>query len=112
METTTAAGAVEAPRALVEAETLCAALQLTATPGSGDVALRTKGDAVAITWGEYAERVRVYAGGLAGLGVGHGDAVAIMLTNRPEFNLVDAAAMHLGAVPFSIYNTSSPEQIE
>jgi long-subunit acyl-CoA synthetase (AMP-forming) len=34
-----------------------------------------------------------------------------MLTNRPEFHLLDTAAMHLGAVPFSIYNTSSPEQI-
>jgi long-chain acyl-CoA synthetase len=112
METTTAAGAVEAPRALVEAETLCEAFQLTAAERSGDVALRTKGDVVAITWREYAERVRAYTGGLAGLGVGHGDPVAVMLTNRPEFNLVDAAAMHLGAVPFSIYNTSAPEQIE
>ena len=35
-----------------------------------------------------------------------------MLTNRPEFHLLDAAAMHLGAVPFSIYNTSSSEQAE
>ena len=34
-----------------------------------------------------------------------------MLLNRPEFNVCDAAAMHLGATPFSIYNTSSPEQI-
>ena len=34
-----------------------------------------------------------------------------MLTNRPEFHLIDTAAMHLGATPFSIYNTSSPEQI-
>jgi long-chain acyl-CoA synthetase len=25
---------------------------------------------------------------------------------------VDTAALHLGAVPFSIYNTSAPEQIE
>ncbi|MGZ5324574.1 MAG: AMP-dependent synthetase/ligase [Solirubrobacterales bacterium] len=33
-----------------------------------------------------------------------------MLTNRPEFHLLDAAAMHLGAVSFSIDNTSSPEQ--
>jgi long-subunit acyl-CoA synthetase (AMP-forming) len=52
------------------------------------------------------------AAGLAGLGVGRGDTVAIMLTNRPEFHLVDVAAMHLGAIAFSIYNTSSPEQIE
>ena len=34
-----------------------------------------------------------------------------MLTNRIEFHLLDCAAMHLGATPFSIYNTSSPEQI-
>ena len=34
-----------------------------------------------------------------------------MLTNRPEFHLIDTAAMHLGATPFSLYNTSSPEQI-
>ncbi len=61
---------------------------------------------------EYAERVRQIAGGLASLGVGHGDTVALMLVNRPEFNLVDTAALHLGAVPFSVYNTSAPEQIE
>src|SRR5262249_7937141 len=30
---------------------------------------------------------------------------------RPEFHLLDTAAMHLGATPFSIYNTCSPEQI-
>ena len=51
------------------------------------------------------------AGGLAALGVGHGDTIALLLANRPEFNLIDAAAMHLGAVPWSIYATSSPEQI-
>ena len=35
-----------------------------------------------------------------------------MLTNRPAMHLTDAGAMHLGATCFSIYNTSSPEQIE
>jgi long-chain acyl-CoA synthetase len=34
------------------------------------------------------------------------------MSNRPEFHLVDTAAIHLGATPFSVYNTSSPEQIE
>ncbi len=34
-----------------------------------------------------------------------------MLTNRPEFFACDLGAMALGAVPFSIYQTSSPEQI-
>ena len=34
-----------------------------------------------------------------------------MLTNRPEFSLADTAAMHLGATAFSVYNTSSAEQV-
>ena len=34
-----------------------------------------------------------------------------MLRNRPEFHLCDLAGMMLGATPFSIYNTYTPEQI-
>ncbi len=56
--------------------------------------------------------MRRRAAGLAALGVGRGDTVGFMLTNRPGFFLTDAAAMHLGATCFSVYNTSSPEQIE
>jgi long-chain acyl-CoA synthetase len=92
--------------------TVCAAFQATAKIDPGAVALRTPGDKVSITWREYAERVEKAAAGLAELGVKRGDTVAIMLTNRPEFAIIDAAAMHLGATAFSIYNTSSPEQIE
>jgi long-subunit acyl-CoA synthetase (AMP-forming) len=94
-----------------EASTLCEAFQITAAERPGAVALRTPGGGVEITWAEYAERVRRIAGGLAALSVGRGDTVALMMTNRPEFNLVDTAAMHLGATPFSIYNTSAPDQI-
>lgn len=93
------------------ADTLCAAFQITAAARPADVALRTPDDSVSITWAEYARRVQRTAAGLAALGVGRGDTVAIMLVNRPEFHLVDTAVMHLGATPFSIYNTSSPEQI-
>ena len=57
-----------------------------------------RGDRIAITWREYAERVERIAAGLAALGVERGDAVALMLLNRPEFHLVDTAALHLGAV--------------
>ena len=35
-----------------------------------------------------------------------------MLVNRPEFHFADSAVMHLGATPFSIYNTYTEEQIE
>src|SRR5204863_3566961 len=84
----------------------------TAAERADQVALRTPGDGVAITFGEYADRIRRIAAGLAGLGVRRGDAVAIMLVNRPEFHLVDTAVLHLGATPFSVYNTSTAEQIE
>src|SRR5215211_2113068 len=101
----------ERPKGL-DAQTLCEAFQATAEANPDRVALRTKDDEVSLTWGEYADRVRAIATGLAGLGVSGGDTVALMLTNRPEFHLADAAAMHLGATPFSIYNTYSPEQIK
>jgi long-chain acyl-CoA synthetase len=99
-----------APRAL-GATTLCEAFQITAAELPDQVALRTVGGETEITFGEYAERVRRLAAGLSALGIGRGDTVAMMLTNRPEFHLVDTATFHLGATPFSVYNTSSPEQI-
>jgi long-subunit acyl-CoA synthetase (AMP-forming) len=77
-----------------------------------DVAIRTQDDAVSISWNELRDRVHRIAGGLAKLGVKKGDTVALMLNNRPEFIPCDLAAVSLGAVPFSIYQTSSPEQIE
>ena len=33
-----------------------------------------------------------------------------MLSNRLEFYVCDAAAMHLGAAPFSVYNTPPPSR--
>ncbi len=102
---------VDAELPALAAGTLCAAFQTTAAARPAQVALRTPDDSVSITWAEYAQRVQRIAAGLAALGVGRGDTVAIMLVNRPEFHLVDTAVMHLGAIPFSIYNTSSPEQI-
>ncbi|MFI9503827.1 AMP-dependent synthetase/ligase [Nocardia sp. NPDC052566] len=91
--------------------TVPAAFQETIKQRPNQVGLRKAGGTQDITWQEYGERVKVIAAGLAALGVGRGDTVGIMLTNRPEFNLIDTAALHLGATPFSVYNTSSPEQI-
>jgi long-chain acyl-CoA synthetase len=73
-------------------------------------ALRTKDDTWA-TWNELRDRVARIAGGLASLGVSKGDTVAMLLNNRPEFVACDLAAVSLGAVPFSIYQTASPDQI-
>jgi long-subunit acyl-CoA synthetase (AMP-forming) len=96
--------------AALGADTLCEAFQITAGARPQQVALRTLGGAVEITYAEFAARVRSLTEGLHSLGVGRGDTVALMLTNRPEFSLADTAAMHLGATAFSVYNTSSAEQ--
>jgi long-chain acyl-CoA synthetase len=111
MEVKTAERGTARPVAL-DAKTACEAFQLTAEAHPDRVAIRTRGDEFSCTWGEYADRVRAVAAGLAALGVGKDDTVALMLVNRPEFHFADSAAMHLGAVPFSIYNTYTPEQIE
>ncbi|MCV7064478.1 acyl--CoA ligase, partial [Mycolicibacterium vaccae] len=89
--------------------TLCEAFQATADKHPDAVALRTLGDTVTITWRQYRDRVRAIATGLAGLGIGAGGTVALMMTNRPEFHLCDTAVLHAGATPFSVYNTNPPE---
>jgi Long-chain acyl-CoA synthetases (AMP-forming) len=94
-----------APRTLTEA------FQQTAQRHPHNVALRTPNNSVRLTWRQYADRVQRLATGLAALGVRRGDTVGIMLTNRPEFHLVDTAVLHAGGTPFSIYNTLAPEQI-
>jgi long-subunit acyl-CoA synthetase (AMP-forming) len=93
------------------ATTLAEAFRITATDFADRVAVRTKDDEISFTWGELRERVDALAGGLAALGVRRGDTVALMLGNRPEFHIADLAVMTLGATPFSIYQTFSPEQI-
>ncbi|KNB54025.1 AMP-dependent synthetase/ligase [Streptomyces caatingaensis] len=93
------------------ASTVCEAFQATVATRPDAVALRTPGDGRTVTWGEYGRRVRRIAAGLAALGVRRGDLVALMLRNRPEFHLADMAVLHVGATPFSVYNTSPAEQL-
>jgi long-chain acyl-CoA synthetase len=95
----------------LEASTVAEAFQLTAQAHAERCALRLKDDEFSMTWAEYAAKARSLAAGLAALGLGRGDSLGIMLTNRPEFHWFDAAALHLGATPFSIYNTYAPDQI-
>jgi long-chain acyl-CoA synthetase len=75
------------------------------------VALREFGSERSLTLGEWAARARLVAGGLEALGVVHGDRVALLLTTRLEFHVVDMGAVLLGAVPFSLYVTSPVEQL-
>jgi long-chain acyl-CoA synthetase len=98
-------------RSGVVVSTLPHAFQETAALEPDAVAIRTVGDKLVITWRQYAARVRKIAAGLSALGVQPGHTVGLMLRNRPEFQLTDTAVMHLGAIAFSIYNTSAPDQI-
>lgn len=61
---------------------------------------------------QYAEDVARCAAGLRALGYGPGQRLVLMLRNRPEFHILDIAAYFCGGTPVSIYNSSSPEQIE
>ena len=94
------------------ASNVAEAFQATARATPDRTAIRTKDDDFSITWREYADKVRTTAAGLAGLGLERGGTMAILLTNRPEFHWFDAAALHLGATPFSLYNTYTAEQIQ
>jgi long-chain acyl-CoA synthetase len=64
-----------------------------------------------LTWTETRETALDAAAGLIDLGVGVGDSVAIMATNRVEHFLADMAGVHAAAIPMSIYNTLSAEQV-
>ncbi len=90
---------------------MCEAFQATAARFADLTALRNGDGSVELTFADYASRVRAIAGGLAARGIGRGDTVALLMGNRPEFHLCDTAAIHLAASPFSIYATSSVEQI-
>jgi long-chain acyl-CoA synthetase len=105
------AQAAARPKAL-QAATMCEAFQTTAAQCAELPALRLKDSDYECSWGGFAETVGRRAAGFAALGVSPGDTVGFMLVNRPALHLCDCAAMHLGATCFSIYNTSSPEQIE
>jgi long-chain acyl-CoA synthetase len=68
-------------------------------------------------WTTYtAEQVRqsaaLAAQGLLDVGVSAGDRVLLMMRNRPDFHWFDLAAQFVRATPVSIYNSSSPEEIQ
>jgi long-subunit acyl-CoA synthetase (AMP-forming) len=88
------------------------ALKRTVATHGDRVALRTIDDAVNLTWAQLHARAEAVGRGLHAIGLDRGHSMAMMLTNRPEFNICDLGAMLLGATPFSIYNTCAPEQIE
>jgi long-subunit acyl-CoA synthetase (AMP-forming) len=64
------------------------------------------------TAAQYGELVSRAAGGLRAQGVEPGQRILLMMRNRPDFHWFDTAAQFLRATPVSIYNSSSPEEIQ
>jgi long-chain acyl-CoA synthetase len=74
-------------------------------------ALGVAGDPARLSYGEVEARVAGLAAALASHGVRAGDRVALLSENRPEWPLVDYAALSLGAVTVPIYPTLPAGQV-
>lgn len=67
---------------------------------------------VDVSTAEFVRRVRRLAAGLIGLGIEPGDRVCIFMKSRIEFTLLDYAIWMAGATTVTIYETSSPFEVE
>jgi long-chain acyl-CoA synthetase len=65
-----------------------------------------------ITYPEFKEETETLALGLAALGVKHGDKVAIISENRPEWVYSDMAILGLGGIDVPLYPSLTAESIE
>jgi len=64
------------------------------------------------TLSQFRDLVARAADGLRQLGLGQDQRLLLMMRNRPDFHWFDAAAQFLRATPVSIYNSSSPEEVQ
>ncbi|ALC27024.1 AMP-dependent synthetase [Streptomyces sp. CFMR 7] len=64
-----------------------------------------------LSWSQLRGEVAALTRGLGFLGLGRGDKMLIAMSKRAEHWVADLAAIHLGALPCSIYDTLSTEQI-
>jgi long-chain acyl-CoA synthetase len=62
-----------------------------------------------LSWAEAAREVRRLARGLAALGIGRGERVALVAENRPEWVIADLAIMSAGAITVPAYVTNTVE---
>src|SRR6478672_11067854 len=64
------------------------------------------------TWKTYAEQIRTAARALIALGLPRGGKVSILGFNRPEWVILDHAAMMAGGCPAGIYTTCSADEVQ
>ncbi len=64
------------------------------------------------SWRQYADEIRTAARALIGLGMPRGGKVALLGFNRPEWVILDHAAMMAGGAAAGIYTTCSAEEVQ
>lgn len=65
-----------------------------------------------LTWKDNYERIRAFAGGLASLGFGAEDRIAICGENAPEWFFGQLAAQALGGVSVGLYIDATPKELQ
>jgi len=97
----------------IDGRTLVDVFMATCDANGGRPALMIKdGDAfVTYSWTDYRRLASQVAAGLVAKGIERGGSIALMMTNRPEHVIADVAGLLCGAIPISIYNTLTTEQI-
>lgn len=63
------------------------------------------------TWSQQRDEIRDFATGLAGLGLKHGDKVAIIGANRPKLYWAVCAVQSLGGVPVPVYADAVADEL-
>ena len=64
------------------------------------------------TYRGYADEVKRAGKALIALGLERGSTVSILGFNRPEWIILDVAAMSIGGAPVGIYTTCSPDEVQ
>ncbi|XVV33072.1 AMP-dependent synthetase/ligase [Streptomyces sp. CA-100214] len=97
----------------VEGLTITALLRRNAQQYAERPALTTGigADAGTLTWSQLRAEVAAVTRGLVALGLKRGDRMLIAMSKRAEHWIADLAAVHVGALPCSTYDTLSTEQI-
>ena len=80
-------------------------------PGWPAMRRRTGHEWEVLTWADYGEAVAEVTAGLADLGIGPGERVAVLSGNRVEWHVADIGALANGNVTVPVYPTSSAEQV-
>jgi long-chain acyl-CoA synthetase len=102
-------------RPVIRADTIVEAFLDRVKEAPDDPAMRRRdaaGDWETLTWADYGRAVAEILGGMAELGIGPGEHVGILSTNRVEWHLADLATMAGGGVTVPVYQTSYAPQVQ